>query len=100
MPNMLDGNLAPERGQQAPLFSAHVYCGHGRPSQLLLSSCWKNLGPRLVRPNDQMGQDSTGRDVGLSTGDTVLHGTQLPRRKGAQQPHIFRRMAKLVVRGS
>ena len=22
-----------------PLFSAHVYCGHGRPSQLLLSSC-------------------------------------------------------------
>ena len=27
-----------ERGT-APLFSAHVYCGHGRPSQLLLSSC-------------------------------------------------------------
>jgi len=23
-----------------PLFSAHVYCGHGRPSQLLLSSCY------------------------------------------------------------
>ena len=22
-----------------PIFSAHVYCGHGRPSQLLLSSC-------------------------------------------------------------
>jgi len=22
-----------------PLFSAHVYCGHGRPSQLLLDSC-------------------------------------------------------------
>jgi len=22
-----------------PLFSAHVYCDHGRPSQLLLSSC-------------------------------------------------------------
>ena len=28
-----------ERGTVAPLFSAHVYCGHGRPSQLLLSSC-------------------------------------------------------------
>jgi len=29
-----------ERGTAAlPLFSAHVYCGHGRPSQLLLSSC-------------------------------------------------------------
>jgi len=28
-----------ERGTAAPLFSAHVYCGHDRPSQLLLSSC-------------------------------------------------------------
>ena len=27
------------RGTAAPLFSAYVYCGHGRPSQLLLSSC-------------------------------------------------------------
>jgi len=25
-----------ERGTTAPLFLAHVYCGHGRPSQLLL----------------------------------------------------------------
>ena len=31
---------APAKGaQQPPLFSAHVYCGHDRPSQLLLSSC-------------------------------------------------------------
>ena len=28
-----------ERGTTAPLFSAHVYCDNGRPSQLLLSSC-------------------------------------------------------------
>jgi len=28
-----------KRGTAAPIFSAHVYCGHGRPSQLLLSSC-------------------------------------------------------------
>jgi len=37
----LDGVAAlPLKGaQQFPLFSAHVYCGHGRPSQLLLSSC-------------------------------------------------------------
>jgi len=27
-----------ESGTAAPLFSAHVYCGDGRPSQLLLSS--------------------------------------------------------------
>jgi len=31
---------APAKGaQKPPFFSAHVYCGHGRPSQLLLSSC-------------------------------------------------------------
>jgi len=31
---------SPAKGaQQPPLFSAHVYCGHGRPSHLLLSSC-------------------------------------------------------------
>jgi len=29
------------KGAHRPLlFSAHVYCGHGRPSQLLLSSCF------------------------------------------------------------
>ena len=33
------GPRSRERGTAAPLFSAHVYCGHGRPSQLLLISC-------------------------------------------------------------
>ena len=33
------GPSSRERGTAASLFSAHVYCGHGRPSQLLLSSC-------------------------------------------------------------
>ena len=37
---VLDGVPAlRERDTAAPLFSSHVYCGHGRPSQLLLSSC-------------------------------------------------------------
>jgi len=37
---VLYGDTAPrERGTAASLYSAHVYCGHGRPSQLLLSSC-------------------------------------------------------------
>ena len=32
-----------ESGTAPPLlFLAHVYCGHGRPSQLLLSSCYKS----------------------------------------------------------
>jgi len=33
--------------QPAPLFSAHVYCGHGRPSQLLLSSCYTSDQQRM-----------------------------------------------------
>jgi len=38
---VLDGVPAlRERSTAAPpLFQAHVYCGHGRPSQLLVSSC-------------------------------------------------------------
>jgi len=37
---VLDWVPAPAKwAQQPPPFSAHVYCGHGRPSQLLLSSC-------------------------------------------------------------
>jgi len=37
---VLDRVPAPrERGTAAPLFSAHVYCGHGSPSQLLMTSC-------------------------------------------------------------
>jgi len=41
-----------ERGTAAPPFSAHVYCGHGRPSQLLLSSCTfiQPTGSRMIRP--------------------------------------------------
>jgi len=39
---VLDGDPSTpsERGTAAPLFSYHVYCGHGRPSRLLLSSCF------------------------------------------------------------
>jgi len=39
---VLDGVPAlHETGTAAPyIFSARVYCGHGRPSQLLLSSCY------------------------------------------------------------
>jgi len=33
-----------ERGTAAPPLFAHVYCGHGRPSQLLQSSCYNICG--------------------------------------------------------
>ena len=37
---VLDGDAAlRERGTAVPPFTAHVCCGHGRPSQLLLSCC-------------------------------------------------------------
>ena len=35
--SVLDRVPAPAKGAQ--LFSVHVHCGHGRPSQVLLSSC-------------------------------------------------------------
>ena len=48
---ILDGVPAPAKGAQhcSPLFSAHVYCGHGRPSQLLLSSCYI-FSPVILKP--------------------------------------------------
>ena len=36
---VLDGVSAPTKGAQQPPLFGHVYCGHGRQSQLLLSSC-------------------------------------------------------------
>jgi len=38
---VLDGDptLPQTKGHSSPLFSSDVYCGHGRPSQVLLSSC-------------------------------------------------------------
>jgi len=36
---VLDRVPAPRKGHISSPFLAHVYCGHGRPSQLLLSSC-------------------------------------------------------------
>jgi len=41
------GSQLPRKGHGSPLFSANVYCGHGRPSQLLLSSC-TNGCPKMV----------------------------------------------------
>ena len=37
---VLDGAQLPRKGHSSPPVSAHVYCGHGRPSRLLLSSCF------------------------------------------------------------
>jgi len=61
---VLDGvptSSSRERGTAAPLFSTHVYCGYGRPSQLLLSSC-TNGRPKMVGLGDIRydGCDSVG----------------------------------------
>jgi len=41
-----------ERGTAAPpLFLAHVYCGRGRPSRLLLSSC-SDISFRMILPGN------------------------------------------------
>jgi len=46
---VLDGDRAPPAtgAQQPPLFSAHVYCGHGCPSPILLSCC-TNGCPKML----------------------------------------------------
>jgi len=51
---VLDGVPAlHETGTAATLFSAHVYCDHGRPSQLLLSSCnsyiWGMMSVKITK---------------------------------------------------
>ena len=71
------GPSSPVKGAQQPtvpstLFVAHVYCGHGHPSQLLLSSCYtifrdmksetsmkkKNM---VCRQHSSMGEDLSSR---------------------------------------
>ena len=37
--DLVPGHNVLDRYPAVPLFSAHFYCGHGRPSHLLLSSC-------------------------------------------------------------
>jgi len=60
---VLDGVPAlRETGTAAPIFSARVYCGHGRPSQLLLSSCYSR--------NHKVG--SMGVGAGLYMYDVVV----------------------------
>jgi len=46
------GPSSRERGTAGPLFSAHVYCGHGRPSQLLLSTYFNSIAT-AVRAGSQ-----------------------------------------------
>jgi len=65
------GPSSPRKGRSSPLFSAHVCCGHGRPSQLLLSSCitvvcryrvsvcLSQVGVLLKRVNDSPCREST-----------------------------------------
>jgi len=44
------GSSSARKGHSsAPIFSAHVYCGYGRPSQLLLSSCSAMLYVKLCK---------------------------------------------------
>jgi len=51
------GPSSHERGTAVPLFSAHVCCGHGRPSQLLLSSC-DNFWRSIMVPRRQESKDA------------------------------------------
>jgi len=52
----IGGVPAPAKGAQQPRVSAHAYCGHCRPSQLLLSSCF--IGRPFVQ---ELSSSSDGR---------------------------------------
>ena len=60
---VLDGVPAlRERGTAAPpIFSVHVCCGHGRPSQLLLSSCFTSQ--RVNQHSPVIDNRSTTTDI-------------------------------------
>jgi len=50
---VLDGDPdPPAKGAQQPPFSTHVYCGHGRPSQLLLKCCSISSTQLSLLPTD------------------------------------------------
>jgi len=47
---VLDGDPAPPtKGHSSPLFLAYVYCGHGHPCQLLLSSSLANVSTAAIK---------------------------------------------------
>jgi len=70
-----DGDPAlPQNGRAAALFSAHVYCSHGRPSQLLLSSCCTAHG-RVP--------------IGLVYNGPPLSPSKLPLCMGDSDPHLI-----------
>ena len=110
----------------SPLFSAHVYCGHRRPSQVLLSSCSVTLYIYLFgRPFVKRFTLSyrivvclsclsvtlvycgqvvrwirmpLGTKVCLGPGNIVLDGNpgSPPPKKGVQHPPTFRSMSILT----
>jgi len=81
----LDGSrcqmLTPGKGHSSPLFSAHVYCGHGCPSQLLLRSCctahgrqflYFTMGPPF-HPNCPYWLRQLRRSVDAESAATLVH---------------------------
>jgi len=99
----------PRKGHNSPHLLAHVYCGHGRPSQLLLSSC-TNGRPKTVRPmlsdrcpvspvlsvtlvycSQTVGRTKMkrGKQVGLDPGHIVSDGNQAPPPAKGHSPPIF-----------
>jgi len=64
-----------ERGTAAPPLFSHVYCGHGSPSQLLLSSCSKYFAKATSYSYRSI---ICGINVGLNVA-SVLNGNNFQR---------------------
>jgi len=59
---VLDGTSYAAKGAQQPPVLADVYCGYGRPSQVLLSSCANRVvSPEGIRERVYVRKDSRNR---------------------------------------
>jgi len=70
------GPSSPRKGYSRPLFSAHVYCDHGRPSQLSL----------LLSSVQTVAQKQEGRAVALAENYRAMRGNCRERLHVAPRP--------------
>jgi len=86
---VLDGFPGIERGTAAPLFSAHAYCGHGRPSQLLLSSCSRR--PATANRTARRQFQATGQPVSRTQASDAMTSRQPRSEAKCVQHRCFQR---------
>jgi len=93
----------PRKGHSSPPLSAHAYCGHGRPSQLLLSSCFfhfrqhilNNCPQQSVAPRVELQQRQHLQTHVRRYGNNVLHGISCQSIKSASESDVTKRPCRV-----